>query len=139
MIHHIRNKDIVLKKIQTLTDKNTYLDVVYKHKKQIFFIDPFLEHLEEELTLVKGEDHYTFVVFNTHENFQILLKRWAHFAEYRQLSFFFVNPLSKLDKIWIIFPYTHSMIADPESLELGLKTMFEQIEPVVKEELARMK
>ena len=95
--------------------------------------------MDEEFARVKGEDHYTFVVFNTHENFQILLKRWAELVECRTLSFFFINPLSKLDKIWIVFPYTHHLIADQDSLGLGLKTMFEQIEPVVKEELARLK
>jgi hypothetical protein len=52
-----------------------------------------------------------------------LIKNWKKLSDIKNLSFLFVN--LKIGDKWVINPHTHSMIADPESIESGLRTMFD--------------
>jgi len=51
------------------------------------------------------------------------------------LSFYFINPFSKLDEKWIIFPHTHHRICDPDSLQTGLRTMSEMVDEITEDQL----
>ena len=60
----------------------------------------------------------------------VVFDNWDKLIDFKFLSVYFVNPWSSLDKKWVIYPYTHNRIADEDSLETGLKSMFEMIEPL---------
>lgn len=83
-------------------------------------------------------EHPTLVCFNTQENFDVVLKNWKNLVELKNFNIYFVNPFSKTDKIWIVFPSTHNLVADEASLELGLRTMFEQVTRTTEEEVRRI-
>ncbi len=136
--NHIKNKDIILKKLVSIESKDSYLIATYKHKKQTFYIRPFLSNIDDILKETNNTDHFSIVVFNTKENFEFILKMWDKLANITFLSVYFVNPYAKDDKAWIIFPHTHSMVSDEASLKTGLKTMFEQVEPVDKANVEKM-
>ena len=63
--------------------------------------------------------------------------KWALLIKYQLLNIFFVNPFSNLDKRWIIYPYTHARIAEPEALETGLASIAENVEMISREEFEK--
>ena len=70
--------------------------------------------------------HALFELLSTHRTFQINLPCG------RLLSVMFVNPESKIDKKWIIYPATHNSICDASSLKTGLESMFAMVDEYTK-------
>ena len=129
-VNYVKNKDIFTKTIVDIEQRERELTVRHKHKEHKYFMDPFLEHYKNDLKTLKDDSHASLICFNTKENFNSLLESWNEFVAYRHLSIIFLNPYSAAQKVWVIFPYTHNNIADPDSLKLGLQTMFEQVEVI---------
>jgi len=104
-------------------------------KETTYYVEAFIS---EPAALLKrfGKDKPVGVVlYNTKENFDFVKKNWKQLVEVKSLAFYFVNPFSKLDKKWVLYPRTHALIADETSLNLGLQTMFGTVEPITEEEL----
>ena len=129
-VNYAKNKDIFAKTITDIEEREREITVRHKHKEQKFFIDPFLEHFKNDLKSLKEDSHVSIICLNTRENFNSLIDNWDYFVFYSHLSVIFVNPLLSVENVWVIFPYTHSRIADEEPLKLGLQTMCEQVEAV---------
>jgi len=122
-IHYVKNKDLTFRKLVKYEEhlSKEYIDFQFKDKTVTHFI---LDQLKDDLfTKIKEHEHKTIVCLNTEENFAFLIKNWKKLSEFRNLSLVFVN-LNINDK-WVINPHTHSMVADPENIESGLRTMFE--------------
>lgn len=120
-IAYVKHKDSAFKKLVNYTEGKEYIDFKFKDKTNRHFI---LERIDAEvLTKIKDCDHKTVVCLNTEENYQFLIKEWKKLASIKNLMLIFVN-LKTGDK-WLINPHVHAMIADPESLETGLRTMYD--------------
>jgi hypothetical protein len=65
------------------------------------------------------------VTRNTKENLEFVIKHWTKLAENPRLKMIFVNV--GRDEKWILVPQSHARVAEPESLQLGLQAMFEQV------------
>lgn len=122
-VNYIRHKDTVSGKLLSIEadDKKNILVVKFKDKTVVHHIIESLD--EKSLILIKDPDHKVFVMPNIEKNFDFLIKHWKDFSASRNLTMIFVN--MKINDKWIINPYLHSMIADPESIQTGLKTMFD--------------
>ena len=132
----LKNRDVMTRSIEKIEDNKNGFDVYVKHKdKEQFIIAlPIIGSIDGMLSKLKNkEGYYTIVTFNNRKNFNAIVSSWDKLIEFKFLSIFFVNPFSQLDKRWIIFPYTHSKICDKSSLEKGLKTMFEMVNPISEE------
>ena len=118
---YLKHKDLTLKRIISIErdEKSSILDVRFKDKQARHYVLPQLS--ERILSLPPGNK--VIVCLNTEENFSFLIKNWAKISKIKDFSMIFVN-IDHNDK-WLINPYIHSMIADPESMESGLRTMFE--------------
>lgn len=118
--NYLKNRDLTLRKIVSMKvdEKNNIIDVKFKDKSVKYHILPSIS--EQILT---ETDRRVIVSLNSKENFNFLIKNWSKISKIKDFSILFVN-LKHNDK-WLINPYVHSMIADPESLESGLKTMFD--------------
>jgi len=127
-VNFAKNKDIFTKTIAEIKPADREIVILHKHKEHKYFLDPFLEHYANDLKSLRPDSHSSIVCFNTRDNFRILVDKWNDFISFSHLSFIFVNPFAHEQKVWIIFPHTHNNIADPDSLKLGLQTMFEQVE-----------
>ncbi|MBS3098379.1 hypothetical protein J4209_06315 [Candidatus Woesearchaeota archaeon] len=79
------------------------------------------------------EKHISLVIFNSKNNFNAVVDNWKKFINFKYFNIYFVNPFSQLDKKWIIYPHTHNRICEESSLKLGLKSMFEMVEPIGEE------
>jgi hypothetical protein len=122
-IAYLKNRDLGQKKIVKIEekDKDNILNVIFKDKPNKHHI---LEKLDDKiLKEINNNDYKTIVTFNSEENFSFIVKNWKKLCDMKNLNIIFVNMKSH-DK-WLINPHLHSMIADPDSIELGLRTMFD--------------
>ena len=137
---YVENRDAVLKNIISIEESEDGFFVKYKDKEGTFLIVPVIKDIDVIFDkLNKIEQYKTLVVLNSQENIDAVTKNWDKLVSFgSKLNIYFVNPFSKLEKIWIISPYVHDFIADRESLELGLKTMSENVEYAKEEEMKKI-
>ena len=133
----LKNKDILTKKIVSIENNKDGFDmhIKYKDRDQYVIVIPQLNNIDALVRKISSDSYFTIVALNSAENFEALLKNWKRFIDFKFLNIIFVNPFSGLDKKWIVFPYTHHRVCDESSLELGLKSMFDMVEPIEEQQL----
>ena len=136
-VDFIKNKDIVAKKIECIENGKDGFDlyVKYKDRNQYFMIQADINNIDSITRRLNNENYFTVVTLNSKNNFDAVCKNWNKLVQFKFLSIIFMNPFSEIDKKWVIFPYTHHKICDESSLQLGLKAMFETVEPIEEEQL----
>ncbi len=120
-INYVKHKDSPFKRLVGYEEKKDIIEFKFKDKANIHVITERID--ANTLDQIKSYEHKTVVCFNTDDNLKFLLKEWNKFSAIKNLTLIFVN-LKNNDK-WTINPHVHAMIADPESLETGLRTMFD--------------
>ncbi|MCX8146893.1 MAG: hypothetical protein N3D84_00285 [Candidatus Woesearchaeota archaeon] len=79
------------------------------------------------------------VVYNTKENIDFLINNWELFSKFNNnFSIFFVNPFSKTEKRWAIYPMTHDIIAERKNLRQSINVLASNVEIITKEEIERI-
>ena len=133
----LKNRDILTKKIVSIENNKDGFDmhIKYKDRDQYVIVIPQLNDIGAMIGKISNDSYFTIVALNSGENFEALLKSWKKLIDFKFLNIIFVNPFSGLDKKWIVFPYTHHRVCDESSLELGLKSMFDMVEPIEEEQL----
>jgi len=126
----VKHRDIVARKIVSIKKEGNRVKVEYKDKKALFLACPSLKDIDMIKSEVKEDIFVSVVTFNSEKSLKFLTDNWNEFSGNCRLSFYFINPFSKLDTKWIICPYTHAKICDPSSLKTGLKSMFEGVDAV---------
>ena len=126
-IRFLENKDAIRKGIVKIERTCEGFDfcIQYHEKTKYFLVKPILNSSIFEK--IKKEESFGIIALNNAKNIKFLADRWKKAAEYKFLSFYFVNPFSNTEKAWIIYPYTHNVICDSSSLEMGLKSMAEMV------------
>ncbi|MBI4150488.1 hypothetical protein HY488_03720 [Candidatus Woesearchaeota archaeon] len=138
---YLVNKDLIQRKIDTIDDsgEDTLLTNLRDGKKHLYIIVPFLEDSDAALARLKDYELCSLIVYNTRQNLDIVIKNWDKLVKFkRHFSIYFVNPFSKLDKRWIIFPTTHQLVTDKTGLKPGLEALFITVDPITKEEVERI-
>jgi hypothetical protein len=133
-IEYIKHKDIMRREITSIENKD---NVIHVKKKNTHVHDYFIE---EQLTNIKSilnaaaksdKDPNSFlhlITNNAESNFNVLIQNWQQFCIHQRLTVYFVNTNSLKEKKWIIKPWLHNKISDPDSLETGLRTLFETVD-----------
>ncbi len=131
---YIKNRDILHRKISTVADKGDYFLVTNADESHVVIvvkdsINDFAALIVRlrELEKLHSATKLTLVVYNTEKNLNHLMLHWKELLTLATLTVIFVNTAT--NEKWLISPYVHHKIADPESLELGLKSLFESIPP----------
>jgi hypothetical protein len=122
-INYVKNRDLTFRKLVSYKEhaKDEYIGFEFKDKTVAHFI---MDKLSEKMfDMIKAHENKVMVCLNIDENFKFLIKNWKKLSDIKNLSFVFVN--LKLNDKWVINPHTHSMIADPDSIESGLRTMYD--------------
>ena len=137
-VNFVRNKDILLKKIQSIEKNKAGFDIYvkYKDKEQFFIIAPKIPDTDSIISKLNKNSRYSIITLNSKQNLDALVKSWSRLAGFRSLNVMFVNPFSETEKKWIICPYVHDKICDQGSLKTGLKSIFESVEPIEEEQIA---
>lgn len=132
--NYFKHRDILTEKIEKIKTVKEGLQVINKDgTEKYILIAPFLSEFKPLLQDIEGKD-IAIVVFNNRDNFNAMLNEWDELVKHQKLSVIFVNPFSMTDTKWLISPYFHNKIADPESLKSGLKSLFSSVEEISKEE-----
>ena len=84
---------------------------------------------------LKNDGYNGIFTLNNASNINFVVTNWKQLVGFRFLNIYFVNPFSDSDKVWVICPYIHDKICDKSSLEAGLKSMSEMVNPIGSEEL----
>jgi len=134
-VGYVKHRDILTKNIVDIKEEQDMVIVKFRDKEQIFLIRPTADDpVTEE---INKEKNICVVMLNSKENFNFLINKWNKLIKFEKLTLFFVNPFSDPDKKWFISPYVHNKICDKDSLNLGLKTMFETVESITEKELMK--
>ncbi len=134
----IKNKDLISKKLEVIENGKDGFDLYakYRDREHHFLIAPNIADIDAIIQKLNNNAHFSIVTLNSKQNFEVVLKNWNKLVSFKFLSIIFVSPFSETDKKWIIFPHTHHKICDEASLETGLKSMFEMVEPIEEGQLA---
>jgi len=126
-LEFIKHKDLIQKSITSIKE-NDVIHVKSKDKEQVYVVQPEIDGFQEAIDYSEKDIWVVMVCYNTKQNFYKLIKNWENLVKYRKLSVMFVNPESKIDKKWIIYPATHNSICDASSLKTGLESMFAMVD-----------
>jgi len=129
-LRYIKNKDVITKKITSVSEQDDSFVIVKSDKEQKYFIEPFLKDINAITNKVKEYNNNKSVVcFHTRENYEFLIKNWNDLVELgRNFAIYFINPFSKTERVLSLSPYTHDLISDTSNIKQGLKTMSENVE-----------
>ena len=135
-IHFLKNKNAMLKTLQKIEEniEGYDLKIIYDNKEDYIIIHPFIENFDEIYEKISKDKNITLILFNSKQNFDMIVDKWNRLIEFNKLTIYFVNMFSITDKKWIIRPYMHNLIADPASLKTGLKSMFNMVSPITEKE-----
>ena len=100
---------------------------------------PLIESFGDILNRFKKDKYYGLVSFNNRKNLDLVIENWRALIEFPFLTIYFVNPNSKMDRKWILKPYTHHKICDESSLKTGLKSMFGMVDSLPEKEIEAFK
>lgn len=136
----VRNKDLIVRKIEEISKKEELIIAKLKEgKEHAYLVEPFLDNIDSALGKLKKYEHSSLIVYNTNGNFEIVLKNWEKLAKFsRHFSIHFVNPFSKTEKRWAIYPMTHDLVTEKAGLKQGLTALFMTVEATTKEEIERV-
>jgi len=138
VVRFLKNRDLIFKQIQSLEEKDDEILVKFKEKEHLYVVQPFLDKLDFK-KFETNHQHKSLVAYNTKKNVDFLVKNWEKFVELgRNFSIFFINPFSKMEKRWILYPHTHNSISEGQNIELGLKSLSERVEITTEEDLNKI-
>ncbi|MFH2027671.1 MAG: hypothetical protein ABIJ08_00900 [Nanoarchaeota archaeon] len=130
IIQFIKNRDLLYKRLLSVNRDTNSFDIIikFKDKDRSFIVEPSIKDIDNILSRFKEDMHCGLVLLNTKNNFNAIYDNWEKIIKFRFLCIYFINPLSQLEKKWIIFPHTHDSICDRSSLKTGLKSLFETVD-----------
>lgn len=77
------------------------------------------------LASLEEDERVVLVALNSQSNITFLIEHWREFVKKRGLKLVFVN--RSTNEKWVLIPSSHDMIADDESLAIGLQAMYEGV------------
>ena len=133
----LKHRDLVSRRIVSIKESAGELFVQTKEGDEQYIIDPSLERFSETIDMAAQAQDKRFIIvcLNNPSNVDILLRQWNQASALKLLSIYFVNPFSEPDNKWIIRPHTHARVSDPESLELGVRSLAEGVHTITKAQL----
>jgi len=132
---YVKRRDMLAKNIVDIKEEQDKIIVKFKDKEQVFLIRPTTD--DSVIKEINKDKNICVVMLNSKENLDFLINKWNKLIKFEKLTMFFVNQFSEPDKKWFISPYIHNKICDKDSLNLGLKTMFETVESVTEKEIMK--
>lgn len=128
-IKYRENRDIILKKIESIIDNKTHISIKNKdNSEEVAIIHEDITSIVELLKPFNKEKHIITVVLNKKAHIELLLKEWDKLIEYTYLTIIFVNPHSSEEKKWLIKPAVHNKITEKSALRSGIQSIAESVE-----------
>lgn len=109
--------------------------------KNAYLVEPFADDKTTISSIEKLKPYETcsLIVYNTKDNLSFVVKNWDRLAKFRKnFSITFVNPFSKTDKRWAIYPSTHDFVTEKSKIKQSLDVLFSNVEATTKEEIEKI-
>jgi len=119
-IQYVKHRDIFHKKLLAYKKEKDFVVFKFKDKTHHYLIQKTID--ESVFDKFKDKEHKTLVCGYKKENMDFVVKHWKKLVELQNFLIIFVDP--DLGRKLLLNPQAHNSIADPESLETGLKSMF---------------
>jgi len=138
-VRHIKNKDLLFRRIDNVEEGEDLVVVSLKDgQKCAHLVEPSLSTLDS-LSVMNEYSCCSVTCYNTIQNFEFLIKNWDALVRFkRNFSISFVNPFSRSEKRWAIFPTTHDMVTERPALRRGLKILYDTVEETSEQELLKL-
>ena len=121
-VHYIKGMDAVKGNLVSYKEEGDRVLCEFKEGRKASYL--CIENLDlSKLKALKDEETVYIVTLCNEHNFKILADNWDLFKSKQNLTFIFLNP--DIAEKWIIKPFFHAKIADPQTLKQGLRTMYE--------------
>lgn len=137
----MKNKDLIARKIKDISPKEDLIIAKMESgEDSAYIVEPFLkEDLGSILEKLKPYETCALVTYNTKENIDIVLKAWDKLAKFkRNFSINFINPFSKTDKRWALYPMTHDFVTDRKDLKRSISIISSNVEYANKNEIEKV-
>ncbi len=132
--HFFKNRDIITKQIESITEEADGLLIKRKDKEEKVMVKPALGNADEFTALDKTK-RYALIVLNNKANADKLIEIWNTLKMVPNLVVYFINPFSSTDLKWVIQPAVHEKIMDRLTFKTGIYAMFETVQPITLQEL----
>ena len=136
-INFINHKASIKNDLQKIIKDKDGLKAIYDDKEVFVIIEPFMDDFDLLFEKLEKDKYISIVLFNTVENFDIILEKWKRFIDFDKLTIYFVNMFSSTETKWVVKPFLHNKITEEKALKIGLKSMFNMVEPITKEMIER--
>lgn len=127
--NYFRSRDAFHKKIISIENKDNYLLITSKDKKEKIFAISDLDSFKE----LGIRENTSIITINNRKNVEFLYDNWDKLTDFSSLRIYFINPISTTEKKWVINPHIHSKVCDKDTLKAGLMAMFETVDPLTQE------
>lgn len=126
---YLKHQDLLRKEIVSIEKQETKdekkLLITKKKTQEVWLVADTLKSLQLNDKSTEEKNKITGIItYNTKENFSSLLTLWNALCE-THYKLIFANP--KTNERWVLVPLHHNKIADEESFQLGLESMFSSI------------
>ena len=141
---YFNNRNLMLHSIEKIEKNKNNVDIymtLNRGKLHLVLVEPYLTKVDSLLKklLPFKTNKLSLFILNTKENFEIILANWDKLAKFDSLfNIYFMNPFSKLDKKWTIYPMTHNSMTDKKSLKPGLQSLAANVDWISKEEYEKI-
>lgn len=102
-----------------------------------YFVFPSLDDIKSSLTDYV-QPHQYIVALNTKDNLDVISTSWDSLHSVQHFGLMFINPFSKLDKKWVVFPSTHHLISDGKSIKKSLSVLFNNVDATTVKEVSKI-
>ena len=137
MVRFLQNKDLILKQIKEIKEEEKGVRVFYKDgREQELIVVPELEDTFDFSQIKEG--HKGIIAVNNQKNFDFIVKNWQKLVQNKNFIIYFINPFSKQEKRWAVYPYTHNRVTEGEKIKEGLLSLYINVDPITFEEYQKI-
>ncbi len=128
-IHYKKNRDIMFRKIESITDEKD--NIIIKNKdgsEEIGIVSENINSFMEILEKYQKDQNIIITVLNKKNHLNQLIKEWESIVKYPSLTLLFVNQDSMSEIKWLIKPAVHNSITEKPALKQGILSIAESVD-----------
>jgi hypothetical protein len=121
IIQYVKTKDMFEKRLKDYKVKTDHIEFDFGKKKHVYLFQPELD--DSIIEKARQYEYKSIVTEKTISNFNFLVDHFEVLSQFNHLIMVFVTA-DKKNKV-LVNPKLHAMVADPATLELGLKALWD--------------
>jgi hypothetical protein len=124
--HYVKAKDAFYKRLKGHDDRGDHILFEFTAESVPYYISDKLSDVD--VHKLKDIPKKFIVCLNTLENVRYLIDNWQVYAQIQGLIIMFANP--NINEKWLINTALHAKVTEPQDIEQGLLTLFNNIPSV---------